>query len=289
MNYALDLLTLFCLYASLAFSLDAVVGHSGRLSLCHASFAALGAYFYTLVIQATGSAVIAISCALVGPVVVSSIIAVPLARLNEHLFVLATLGVQTVTYSFLNNLVTLTGGPFGLKPVPVPSFLANDLTRVQASALLALCLAIGTGVFFRSFLSSPTGRAIRAVRDDAVAAVALGKNPIALRALPFVLSAGAAGAAGVVYAVANGYIDPLMFSLSESLLVLSAVLIGGPGRPVGALLGAGVVVALPEVLRAVDLEASTAANLRLLAYGVMLMFLARYRPGGIAGSYGFER
>jgi branched-chain amino acid transport system permease protein len=151
------------------------------------------------------------------------------------------------------------------------------------TVLMVLC---GTVVFI--LLKSPWGRALKAMRDDELAARGLGKNTRLFKLQAFFVSCAMVAVAGGLYATYVSFIDPTSFTLDESILILSIVIIGGTGNLRGPVIGAMTVIAIPEILRFVHMPDVYAANVRLLAYGLLLVIMAHVRPQGLAGEYRFK-
>jgi len=149
-------------------------------------------------------------------------------------------------------------------------------------------LALGLGLVMALFMWSPFGRALQAMRDDELAARSLGIPVDWLKLQAFALASALVGVAGGLYACYVSYIDPTSFSLNESILMLSMVIIGGTGNVRGPLVGAAVLILLPEALRFMSLPDAIAANVRLLAYGLLLIIMMHLRPQGLAGKYHYQ-
>lgn len=290
MNYLWHILNMIGIYAILAASLNLVAGYTGLLSLCHAAFYGLGAYITTLLMVCAGLNFFwAMGCAVLLTAISSLLIAVPSLRLRGDYFVLATLGFQIIVSSVLYNCVALTRGPYGISGIPVPKVFDLEINSVS---LFFLFTAVLGGVSLAALwllLHSPFGRVLRAVRDDELAAAALGKNPTMLKSAAFVLSACFAVIPGALLAGYMRYIDPTSFTLTESIFIVSIVVIGGAGSFVGPLAGAALMVLLPEALRFLQIPESVAANLRQVVYGLSLIILMRFRSQGLMGEYDFEQ
>lgn len=152
------------------------------------------------------------------------------------------------------------------------------------AALSFVLLALSALVFWR-LKDSPWGRLLRAMRDDELATRGLGKNTRLAKVHAFAFACAFAGLAGVIYAAYVSYIDPSSASLDESILMLSMLLVGGAGNFRGPLVGAAVLIAIPELLRFAAIPDAVAANLRLLLYGLLLVVMVHLRPQGLAGEY----
>jgi branched-chain amino acid transport system permease protein len=129
---------------------------------------------------------------------------------------------------------------------------------------------------------------LKAIREDEVFAQAAGKNVAAYKVLIFVIGAGMAAIAGVMYAYYISFIDPTSFTVMESIFILSIVIIGGAGSLWGPVIGAVVLVLLPELLRFIGLPISVAANVRQILYGGLLVAFMMWRPHGFLGKYAFH-
>jgi len=296
MNYALHLLIYFNLYAILALSLNLVVGYCGLLTLAHAGYYALGAYTYALLAQVAGLGFVPAAIGgMVVPAVLSLAVSLPAWRFKGDFFVMISLAVQAFLFSVLYNWFNagapvgswsnLTNGPFGISGIPRPTILGYQFNTIGSMAALSLgLLALSSLVFWR-LKGSPWGRLLKAMRDDELAARGLGKNTRLAKVQAFAIACAFAGLAGVIYASYVSYIDPSSASLDESILMLSMLLVGGAGNFRGPLVGAAVLLAIPEILRFAAIPDAVAANLRLLIYGLLLVVMMHARPQGLAGEY----
>jgi branched-chain amino acid transport system permease protein len=144
-------------------------------------------------------------------------------------------------------------------------------------------------LFCRRLVGSPFGRVLKALREDEVFALAAGKNVAFYKVLVFVLGAAMASVAGALYATYITFIDPTSFTVMESIFIISVVIIGGAGSLWGPVLGAVVLVSLPELLRFVGLPSSVAANVRQMLYGGLLVVFMMWRPQGLLGEFSFRK
>lgn len=289
MNYLWHILNMIGIYALLAASLNLVAGYTGLLSLCHAAFYGLGAYITTLLMVGAGLNFFwALGCAILLTAVSSLLISAPSLRLRGDYFVLATLGFQIIIFSVLYNWVGLTRGPYGISGIPVPKVFGIEVDSVARFLVFTALVGSLSMAILWLLAHSPFGRVLRAVRDDELAAAALGKNVTVLKTIAFVLAAAFAAIPGALFASYMRYIDPTSFTLTESIFIVSMVVIGGAGRFAGPLAGAVLLVLLPEALRFLQIPDSVAANLRQVIYGVLLITLMRFRPRGLMGEYDFE-
>lgn len=289
MNYLWHILVMINIYAILAMSLNLVVGYTGLLSLCHAAFYGVGAYATALLVMNAGLPfTLAVATAIILTVLLSLIIAIPSLRLRGDYFVLATLGFQFIVFSLLNNWTGLTRGPYGISGIPAPRVLGFEANTVFRFFVFSAVFAGLCGVILRLLLISPFGRLLKAIRENEVAAEALGKNVPSLKTIAFALGAAFASVSGALFAGYLRYIDPTSFTLMEGIFILSIVVIGGAGSFAGPIVGAAFMIVLPEALRFLQIPDAVAANLRQIIYGLLLMVLMRVRPQGFLGTYGFE-
>ncbi len=289
MNYLWHTLTMIMLYLILGISLNLAVGYGGLLSLCHAAFYGIGAYACTLLPMKAGlSFWLALPLAMLISAAISILISWPSLRLKGDYFVLATLGFQVIVYSALYNWTSLTGGAYGIAGIPRPGLLGWKIDSALSCFVLAAVLAVATALVLWLVQRSPFGRALRAIRDDEVAAAALGKNVTALKVAAFAIAAACAAIPGGLFAVYVRYIDPTSFTVQESIFIISVVIIGGAGTYWGPMIGALLLVLLPEGLRFLHIPDAAAANLRQIIYGLLLVILMLFRPQGIKGEYGFD-
>lgn len=289
MTYLWHILVMINFYAILALSLNLVVGYTGLLSLCHAAFYGIGAYATTLLMMKAGLGFFpALLVAILLATLLSLIIAVPSLRLKGDYFILATLGFQIIVFAILYNWVSLTRGPYGIPGIPIPVVFGIKINSVFRYFLFSSVIATLCGILLWALAESPFGRVLKAVREDDLAAAALGKPVPLLKVTAFAIAAAFAAVPGALFAGYMRYIDPTSFTVMESVFIVSIVIIGGAGNFLGPLAGAAFLVLLPEVLRFLQMPDAVAANMRQIIYGLLLILLMRYRPQGFLGEYGFE-
>ena len=293
MDYVLHIVVLMSIYSILAVSLDLQVGQMGLVSISQAAFYGIGAYALALTAINTRSFLLGLLVATAVSGVSSLVISMPSGRLRGDYLFIGTFAFQLIVSALLNNLQWLTGGPLGISGIPAPAigrFAVHTRGGFAIMAvLMAVLMAVATIVVVRQIMVSAMGRDMRVIRDDEILAKALGKNTSLIKATMVAISAGLAGLAGAIYASYTTYIDPSSFTFGESLLILSMVIIGGAGRLCGPILGAAILVLMPEVLRVIGFPSSTAASLRQIAYGALLVILMFVRPSGILGRHSFRR
>jgi len=289
MNYLWHILVMINIYIILALSLNLVAGYTGLLSLCHAAFYGIGAYATTLLMmKADWGFFPSLFIAILLTAALSLIIAVPSLRFKGDYFVLATLGFQIIIFVILYNWVSLTRGPYGIPGIPIPKVCGIEMSTVFRYFLFSGVIASICGLLLWMLKASPFGRVLKAIREDEIAAAALGKNVPLLKMAAFTIAAAFAAVPGALFAGYMRYIDPTSFTLMESVFVISILIIGGAGSFIGPIVGAVFMVILPEALRFLHIPDAIAANMRQIIYGLLLIILMRYRPQGLMGEYEFQ-
>lgn len=299
MNYLFHLLIYFNIYVILALSLNLVVGYCGLLTLAHAGYFAIGAYTYALATLKLGFGFIpAVALAVLVAAILSLAVSLPSWRFKGDFFVMVSLAVQTLIFSLLYNWFNsssgpgtwdnLTNGPFGLAGISKPVITGIKFATVGSIATLSTVLALLAAGVIWMLVASPWGRLLKAMRDDELAARGLGKNTRLAKVQVMAIACGLAAVSGAIYSSYISYIDPSSASLDESILMLCMVLVGGVGSFRGPIVGAFVLLAIPELLRFAHFPDPVAANIRLLAYGGLMVVIAHFRPQGLAGVYRLE-
>lgn len=285
MSYLLHIIIMINIYIILSVSANLLVGVSNLLSIGQAAFYGLGAYLtvYALMILHLPLIPVLVFVFLITGIF-SFVISLPTLRLRGDYFILGTLGFQLIVYTILYNWVDVTRGPYGIPGIPSPKLLGIfPIEGIYSYVILSSVLSIITILVFYKLLNSPFGRNLKGIREDEASVIVLGKNVVQLKVWAFFISAAFSGIAGFLYATYVSYIDPTSFNLDEAIFILTAVLIGGSGNTRGPVIGAVFVVILPELLRFVGLPDSIAANMRQIIFGLLLIWLMRYRPFGLWG------
>jgi len=289
MDYVLYNSVIVCIWIMLAISQNLVLGYAGMFSLCQAAFFGIGAYVSAIMAFNFGAHIFlssvlgAFISALVGIV-----IAIPSLRLKGDIFFIATLALQVIVFNIFVNWESLTKGALGIFGISRPKvfgihFNTNLSYLVIALIAVFLCYYLSSRVCNSSF-----GLTLKALREDEVATEALGKNILKFKVLIFVLSAVCASLAGSVYVYFIGAVDPFAFTVHESVFILSIAIVGGVGRLPGSVLGAFLLIIIPEILRFTALPDSIAHQARNFVYGVCLILFMMFRPQGLIGEYRIE-
>ena len=266
--YTLQILVNIGIAIVLALGLNVVTGLTGQLTLGHAAFMSIGAFASALITLRTGLP-FSVNLLLSGTIaaVTGALIGYPILRLTGDYLAICTLGfAEIVKVVFLN--LEITNKALGLTVPPPRSSVPMPL-YVWAVAL--------TAIVFCSFLkNSRFGRALTAIRDDEIAAEAMGINIARYKVQSFAIGAFLAGVGGGLYAHVISYLNPSDFGFLKSVDILSMVVLGGLGSIAGTVVGASVLAAAPEFLRFM-------AQYRMLVYGGLLVFMMVFRPNGLLG------
>jgi len=283
--YFLHLFIIVCVYAILSMSLNLALGYTGLLNLGHIAFYAVGAYTSALLALRFG--VPFWFGLLAGGLLAACfgyLLAFPTIKLKGDYLALGTLGFSIIIEAFLKNWTSLTRGPLGLPGIPKPSLFGFTFNTLTSYALLAALLAVSTYAVLTLVVRSPFGRVLGAIRDDEIAAKTLGKDTFTAKAQALMISAFFAGVAGALYAHYITFIDPTSFTITETILVFSMVLVGGTGSMLGSVAGAALLVLLPEPLRFLPLPSSILGGMRQALYALLLLAVIRWRPQGMVGA-----
>jgi len=288
MTYLLHILILIGIYIILTTSLNLLAGYTGILSIAHAAFYGVGAYVAALMaLRLHTPFLVNLILAVIASALLGVLVGFPSLRIKDDYFIIATFAFQVIVFSVLNNWVRFTGGPMGLPGIPQPVIILR-ISSHGPFLLLTSALAILCFYLCRRIVRSPFGRVLKAIREDEVFTQSLGKDVSSFKVKIFMVSAGMAAIAGVLYATYISYIDPTSFTVMESIFIISIVIIGGAGNLWGSVLGAFVLISLPELLRFVGLPNSVAANIRQILYGGLLVIFMLWRPRGFIGEFTFR-
>lgn len=280
MEYFLSILVLVLLYVILASSLNLILGFGGLVSIAHPAFFALGAYTSALLAKNGVWIPLALAAGALLAGFVSLGLSLPSLRVSGDYLLIASIGFQLGIVEVVNN-ASWTGGPGGLTNIPA---LFDGPGRVFIYIALLLVVAAISVLSIRNVMTGPYGRAVTAMRDDERAFLALGRNAMHIKISIFALGSALAGLAGGLYAHFFQFVSPEQFGIVESAAILTMVVVGGMGTIWGPILGAALLIVLPQAITFLDLPTQVAAALRgMLFTGLVLIFLF-LRPQGIVES-----
>jgi branched-chain amino acid transport system permease protein len=279
-DYGIHIISLIGINISLAVSLNLINGYAGQFSIGHAGFMAIGAYtaaFITKTIMGSqspyGAAIsilIFIGALLVGAAasaIAGLIVGIPSLRLKGDYLAIVTLGFGEIIRLTIENIESV-GGPRGYNFIPKFESLGG-----------VYLFAVITIIIVHNIANSSYGRTLIAIRENEIAAEAMGINAARYKVIAFTISAVLAGVAGGLFAHQEGQIAPISFNFVRSVEIIMMIVIGGMGSITGSVLGAIVITVLPEVLR----ELGPFKDLRMVIYSLLLIIAMIVRPQGLLG------
>ncbi|MDX1314783.1 MAG: hypothetical protein R3356_04720 [Eudoraea sp.] len=280
-SYQTSIMTTALIYVMLGLGLNIVVGLAGLLDLGYVAFYAVGAYAYALLhyyfdlgfwtVLPLGGILALFFGILLG---------FPVLRLRGDYLAIVTLGFGEIIRLILENWGEFTQGPSGISNIARPGFFGVDMSLESAmiyTYYLMVVFVVITVFIVNRLQDSRLGRAWIALREDEIACQAMGIDKVKTKLAAFALGAFWAGIVGVVFAAKTTFISPRSFTFIESAIILSIVVLGGMGSIIGVIVGALVLILLPEYLRALS-------EYRMLAFGAILVCMMVFRPQGIISS-----
>lgn len=282
--YVAHYLVMVGIYTILAVSLNLLVGYAGIFSLAHAAVYGIGAYASALVALKLGLgfwgglvvAAVAGACA-------AALVGIPSLRVAGDYYIVASFGLQVVILTVFMNWTDLTNGHAGLAGIPRPRAFGLVIDNPFKYVVLSLALAALTYAICHRLTGSAFGRTLRAVREDEIAAQATGKNVTLVKIVITTISSALGALGGSLYAHYITYINPSSFTLDESIFIMSLVILGGTERLAGPVVGAFILLAVPEALKFLAIPDTVAAPMRQILYGGLLILFMFVRPEGILG------
>ena len=286
-RYVLAALVFIALNALAAVGLSLVMGFAGQVSLGQAAFFAVGAYVSGVLTATYGcNGWLAVVIAVAAGALTAAAIGLPIFRLSGLLLAMATLGFGIIVYYVLVNWAAVTGGPSGLTGVPPLTVGAFRFDSDARMLWLAWGALLGVLWLAGNLVDSRIGRALRAVHGSEAAAAAAGIDTARLKLGVFTLAGAITALAGALYAHYLTFINPSPFGFAYSVELVVMVVLGGVASLWGAVLGAAVIVALVETLRAaLPLVSAShgAAEYEIALFGVILMLFMIFLPTGLVG------
>ena len=282
--YIAHYLVMVGIYTILAVSLNLLVGYAGIFSLAHAAVYGIGAYASAITALKLGLgfwgglvvAAVAGACA-------AALVGIPSLRVAGDYYIVASFGLQVVILTVFMNWTDLTNGHAGLAGIPRPRVFGLVIDNPFKYVVLALVLATLTYAVCHRLTNSAFGRTLRAVREDEIAAQATGKNVVLVKIVITTISSALGALGGSLYAHYITYINPSSFTLEESIFITSLVILGGTERLAGPVVGAFILLAVPEALKFLAIPDTVAAPMRQILYGGLLVLFMFVRPEGILG------
>jgi len=275
-NYIVYTLCSWLLFSIAAMGLNLTLGYAGQVSLAQAAFMGIGAYITSLMTLAGMHWLVAAVVSIAASFTMGLLLGYPALRVQHHFLAFVTLAFNTLLFLVLRNEEEITGGSFGLSGMERPSFFGFTTDSNIAFYYFSLvCFLLAAGSLWW-ILRSPWGRAFKALRENPVRAERLGLKVRRQTLLAFAIGSAFGGLAGAMQAPLVQFIEPSSFALIHSLKLLLMGVVGGSGFFFGPMLGAAVVILLPEVLRFTE-------GYYLIIYATLVIVLMVYSPTGLIG------
>ncbi len=268
-SYLQTTVATICINIILAVSLNLITGFTGQFSLGHAGFMSIGAYvcaLITLRMPTILGFIIGVFAGALAAAIVGILVGLPTLRLRGDYLAIATLGMAEIIRIVFLNMDNITNGAAGLQDIP----------QFTNWGWLFIYTA-GTVLIISNFIKSSHGRACISIREDEIAAEAMGINSTRYKVTAFTIGAFFAGIAGALYASTFNFIDPKIFSFSKSIDILVIVVLGGLGSISGSIIAAILLAVITTYLQAF-------ANIQMIIYSLLLIVIMIFRPQGLMGS-----
>jgi len=286
-NYYIRIVDSLLIYILLGMGLNIVIGYAGLLDLGYVAFYAVGAYSYALLaspqlgLHLPFLMILPISALLGG--LAGILLGIPVLRLRGDYLAIVTLGFGEIIRVVINNADTLTNGPKGITRIDKPDIFGLVLGTPGAIYWLLLVVTLIVAVLVWRLEKSIIGKAWAAIREDQDAARGVGIDTVRVKLAAFSISAMIGAVTGSIFSAFQRFVSPESFSFQESVLIVLMIVIGGIGNILGVVVGAAVLLLLPEMLRGVD-------QWRILCLGLLMIVLIMVRPQGLVPrSFGPER
>jgi len=275
MSYYEVVTTTVTIYAVLAVSLNIVVGYAGQPNLGQAAFFGIGGYVAAALSVRHGvSFWLCLPAALAAGCAAGLVLGAISLRLREDFLAVTTIGINFVVVAMFGK-IPFFGGAVGIYGIPLPSIGSHQFSTLDF-ALAAIAMLILTVAISAYLQRTWLGAALAAIKDDELAAASVGTPVARYKVTAFVVSTSIAAAAGALYAFFLSVVTPDSFGFTESIVILAMLMLGGVGTIRGAVVGAAILGALPELFRFIS-------NYRLLTFGTILVLMLRFQPQGLVG------
>jgi branched-chain amino acid transport system permease protein len=274
-GYAITILITILIYAMLAHSLNIITGHAGQISLGHAAFFGIGAYISALLYTEAGLPFwVSVPLAAIGAGIVGALLGIPCLRVRDDFLAITTMGINFVVEAIF-LYIPFFGGAMGMGGINLPKWFGREMSKPEYFILILFVFVLLL-LLDRRMGRSWIGLAWASIREDEQAAGSMGVDVVRFKVLAFVLGSAIAGLAGGFYAHFLTFIMPQNFGFGQSIVILCMVVFGGIGTRWGPIVGAIFLGVLPEISRPI-------MEYRILIYGVLLLAMMRFQPGGLLG------
>ena len=274
-GYLVTILITILIYAMLAHSLNIITGHAGQISLGHAAFFGIGAYTSAMLYTEAGFPFwISVPLAAVVAGTVGALLGIPCLRVRDDFLAITTMGINFVVEAIF-LYIPFFGGAMGIGGINLPKWFGREMTKPEYFFLILVVFVLLL-LIDRQLGRSWVGLAWASIREDEQAAGAMGVDIVRFKVLAFILGSAIAGLAGGFYAHFLTFIMPQNFGFGQSIVILCMVVFGGIGTRWGPVVGAVILGIFPEISRPI-------MEYRILIYGVILLGMMRFQPGGLLG------
>jgi branched-chain amino acid transport system permease protein len=284
------ILSTWLIYTIAAMGLNLTLGYAGQISLAQAAFIGIGAYITALMTLSGFHWLVAMPVSVMACFFVGLLVGLPAIRVKGHFLAFVTLAFSILVVLVLRNEEWLTGSVYGLSNMPRPDFWIFStasrsnlfgITLTPTMKMYYLCLAVFLvfALLMYGLIRSPWGRAFKGLRENPIRAESLGLDTRRITLLAFAIGSASAGLAGALVSPVVQFIEPTSFAVGHSLRILLMVVVGGSGFFFGPMLGAAIVILLPEFLRFTE-------GYYLIIYAAMVIVLMVYSPSGLIGIAG---
>ncbi len=275
--YVLNIFMQAVTYSIAVLGMTVVLGYTGQINLAQATFFGLGAYAVGLgTVDAGLNFWITLALGIAVATLSGFILGLTTLRLKGHYLAMITISFQQIFDLILNNWIDFTKGPDGIAGIARPSLFGYTLNDDRAYLLMCAVVLYAVIYFVWKLPQTSTGRAMRAIRENELAAEVTGVNSLKVKVIAFTISAALAGLGGALYAAGFAYISPDNFNFARSVEFLTMVLLGGAQSAFGGVLGTSLLILLPEWLRFLK-------EVYLAAYGLAVILIMVFLPTGIWG------
>jgi len=275
-GYLITILITLVIYAILAHSLNIITGRAGQISLGHAAFFGIGAYTAAMLYTKAGFPFwLDIPSAALVAGIVGAILGIPCLRVRDDFLAITTMGINFVVEAIF-LYAPFFGGAMGIGGINLPNWFGREMTKPEYFVLILAVLVLLL-LLDRKLGRSWIGLAWASICEDEQASATMGVDIVRFKVLAFILGSAIAGLAGGFYAHFLTFIMPQNFGFGQSIVILCMVVFGGIGTRWGPILGAIILGVLPEISRPI-------MEYRTLVYGVLLLAMMRFQPGGLLGS-----
>lgn len=270
--YEIAIVALF--NSMIVIGLNLLMGYAGQISLAHGAFAGLGGYISAVLVGNFGlPPLVSMGAALVFMALFAYVISKPILKLSGHYLAMATLGIGVIITIILNSEEELTGGADGMSVESLTLF-GLELSQSWQWYLLAALLLLFILWLIENLIDSPLGRILRSIHDSEKASSSVGVDVSHYKSIVFVISVVIATLAGSLYAFFSGFISPQEASFNHSIELVVMVVLGGMGRLYGAVAGAFILTALPQILTSFE-------EYQTLIYGSIIILVMVFMPQGV--------